>query len=174
VGKEKEELMPLVLPPLTRDVEKELINSPKYRHLVISEYRPWRLYLTEDQRYLGRCYAWLADRHVDLHQYEHLTADERENLDDIMSKHSYAVRRLWGATLVNSAWLGNEIETHRGHAHMHLIPRYFATPEFCGKAFPDQRFGKNYAPYEKYVPSHDILMAIRDVLRTEIGYAPRS
>ncbi len=166
--------MPLELPPLSKGAERELIQSPQYVHFLISEYRPWRLYLHADQRYLGRCYAWLGDRHVDLHRYELLSADERENLDDLVHKHSHAVRKLWKPDLINYAWLGNEVTVHRGHAHMHFIPRYHDAPEFCGKKFIDYQFGKNYAPYEAFDPGHDVLMAIRDVLRSEIGYAPRS
>ncbi|HYD93061.1 MAG TPA: hypothetical protein VEB18_01215 [Candidatus Paceibacterota bacterium] len=157
------------LAPLTPEEHRELLDSSKFRHLVICEYGPWRLYLAADQRYLGRAYAWLAARHEDFHRLEDLYTEESEKLQDLMARYSAAVKTLWGSDFVNYAWLGNEFHLHRGHGHMHLIPRYEAAPEFGGRAFPDYRFGKNYAPYEKYEPPEELLFAIRDALKAKIG-----
>jgi diadenosine tetraphosphate (Ap4A) HIT family hydrolase len=161
--------MPLTLPPLTKEIERDLLESPKFARFLIFDYRPWSLFLFRDQRYLGRAYAWLTSRHVDLHPYTDLDRDERENLEDLISIYGDAVRKLWKPDLINLAWFGNEIHLHRGHGHMHFIPRYNDTPTFDGVSFPDRHFGRNYAPYDKYEPCEERLMKIRDAFREAIG-----
>lgn len=148
-------------PPTAEQLEVLTAGAPEFAHLIIKEYQSWRLYLNADQRYFGRSYVWLTSRHVDMHQLTDLTRAEAQELFSIMRAFGkIACSRLLAAT-VNACWLGNEVRTHRGHGHMHLIPRYIGKLEFNKRRFIDERFGRNYAPYEKLILPHDELLDIK-------------
>lgn len=49
--------------------------------------------------------------------------------------------------------------------HVHIIPRYKEAREFAGAVFKDERWGKNYAPYDRsFVTEESVLFQIRDAL----------
>jgi diadenosine tetraphosphate (Ap4A) HIT family hydrolase len=56
--------------------------------------------------------------------------------------------------------------------HTHIIPRY-ATPRiFEGMQFIDERWGKNYAPFNtKFKTPEEILIKIRDAIKKELKEA---
>jgi diadenosine tetraphosphate (Ap4A) HIT family hydrolase len=162
--------MALNLSPITIDeYERLAYGDPAYGHLKIKDFRSWRLYLNEDQTYLGRCYLWLHGQHTDLQQRPELPAYHQRELKLFSGMVFRALSRLWSPDMVNEFYAGNEYEKHRGHAHLHLIPRYYLPAEFAGQLFPDERFGKNYAPYEKKRFSASLLKDIRDALADELS-----
>jgi len=156
---------------VTAAESRRLAHDPRFDDTLIGIYGNWRIYLNADQRYLGRSYAWWAGRHhIDLMDISDLLPRDRDELfETIVGSFRSAVANLWGSTHVNYAWLGNETEHHRGHGHLHMIPRYFGKqPQFAGESFPDLAIGKNYAPYEPYRAAEPIRNAIRDVLKNEL------
>jgi diadenosine tetraphosphate (Ap4A) HIT family hydrolase len=54
--------------------------------------------------------------------------------------------------------------------HVHIVPRYKETREFAGTIFNDNRWGKNYAPYDRsFVLEESILFKVRDVIKNELS-----
>ncbi len=156
------------LGPISNDEYHRLCDKDtRFEAFEIWDGNIWRLYLNEDQRYLGRSYVWLSSRHVDFHQLAHITPGEWEELQMIMRTFRSAVLSLWDADLINCAWLGNEYAKHRGHGHMHLVPRYHRVPTFEGREYPDERFGSDYKPYKRLKLPEQELLSIVDAVRRE-------
>lgn len=141
-------------------------ENPAYAHLKIHEGGSWRLLLHPDQRYLGRSIVWLTSRHVSRMPFEALKSGEVQELFSILRKLNVALNRLCKPGILNYCWLGNYMHEHDGHGHMHVIPRYEKAPVFNGVSYPDERWGSNYAPYEKLSTPDESLLAIRDAIRS--------
>jgi hypothetical protein len=165
--------------PASPQERDRLKRDPAFDRYLIGTIGTWSLYLHRDQRYLGRSYAWWqGGSHIDLMDFSDLTGRESKTLlYEVIPRFRKAVKDLWGATHVNYAWLGNEVHAHRGHGHMHLIPRYFdAVPTlFSGTAsarrFPDPNVGRNYAPYDRLVLDDVLLDLIKNDLRSAMAFA---
>lgn len=142
--------------------------APQYEKFIIREYQYWTLLLHEDQRYLGRSYAWLR-RPGEMQSFFELYPRERDELDRIGAAYESATRKLWQPDLWNDPWLGNEVKSHSGHGHMHLIPRYKEKRIFAGITFFDGRWGRNYAPHAPHKPSEKVLFKIRDAVRDALA-----
>jgi diadenosine tetraphosphate (Ap4A) HIT family hydrolase len=143
-------------------------DEDKYEMNLIKQYQYWAVYLYEDQRYLGRAYAWLV-RQGEMQDLFDLYPQEEFELFRIGKSYRRAVGNLWKPDMWNHAWLGNEVEAHAGHGHMHLIPRYASTRTFCGIEFNDERWGKNYAPYRKHKLQCAAHGAIRDAIKISLA-----
>lgn len=124
-------------------------ENPRYQHLVLYEGACWRVYLHEQQNYLGRVYLWLTTRHVPNHQFYDLDQHELRELQQLLAAYHLAITQLWEPHTLNYYWAGNHAAHHDGHGHLHVIPRYKSAPVLEGYGFPDHRFGKNHSPYEK-------------------------
>ncbi|KND51276.1 MAG: hypothetical protein ABA06_03130 [Parcubacteria bacterium C7867-001] len=160
--------MPFQLEPLTPEREKELIESPAFKHLLVKEYSHWSLYLSDNQSHLGRAYAWLTTRHVDVHPLYDLLPRENSELQWIMKEHRRATATIIGyPDLVNYEWLGNEFDKHRGHGHMHFIPRYSNWVKFKERLHVDVNFGKR-SKYEKLVLPELEMKKLVGAYRTEL------
>ncbi|HEX5774456.1 MAG TPA: hypothetical protein VFY28_00625 [Candidatus Paceibacterota bacterium] len=166
--------MDSLLAPITEaEVARLTGGDPRYEDLVIYDGLSWKLYLNEDQRYLGRAYVWLKSCHRDFHQLGDLNPDDLEELMRILRTYHATVRDLWNADTLNYGWLGNEYHMHRGHGHMHVVPRYAAPPEFGGREYPDERWGQDYKPYDKLKLPRNELLSITDELKERfIEYMP--
>lgn len=156
-------------PPITRAERERIINNPDYVHLSIAQNDCWRLYLHDDQYYLGRAYAWLVTRHVDLHRMTDLTPAEHLSLFSMCRKYEHVLDRLFQPAMVNDAWLGNVITEHRGHGHLHLIPRYARPVTHLGITFIDEQWGKNYAPNPSRTLPEATLFKICDTLKMQMS-----
>lgn len=137
--------------------------EPRYRGSVIKGYEHFTLLLNEDQKLLGRAVVWL-NRPGDMQHLSDLSLEEWHELRHVIQEHRYALDVLWAPDLMNYAWLGNFIHEHRGHGHMHLIPRYKTLRTFQSVTFTDERWARNY-PQDSYVPIPRLFVSIRDALR---------
>ena len=158
----------------TPEMLARIMYNPAFDEYVVGTLGNWRIYLCADQRYLGRSYAWwLGKSHVDLMDPSNLPPHELHDLFyNVGRRFKTAVQELWGATHINYAWLGNETPIHRGHGHLHLIPRYFGeTPKYLGSDFADPNVGKNYKPSDPRKLSEDVLFQMRDTLRKVMRFA---
>lgn len=146
-------------------------GDPYFSQFDIKHYDHWTLRVEEGQRYLGQAVAWL-ERDGDMQRISSLNQIERYELwSKLLPEYEQAIERLWQPDHMNYAWLGNFIELHNGHGHMHLIPRYKHSREFSGITFEDGRWGKNYVPYAQEKRSLQTALAVRDALRKEIKEA---
>lgn len=130
--------------PATPEEEQDILHSPEYTPWILGEYYYWTLYLNaRDQGIIGRSYIWLHTRHIDRMSMTQLTRVEQMEFFQVLEKYEWAVRQLFGDTLltVNVEWLGNETHLHRGHGHAHLTPRFREKVEFDGLFFIDQNPG---------------------------------
>ena len=123
------------------------VHDPAYDTHFLAIYGNWMLFLNKDQRYLGRSYAWWVGGHVDRMDISQLPiADMYDLFHGVTRAFSAAVAEAWGATHVNYSWLGNEVDKHGGHGHLHLVPRYFKRSPIIGsETFPDLHIKKNWA-----------------------------
>lgn len=157
--------------PPTEEEIRTILDNPAYRRWKIAEYEHWALYLNaNDQMLLGRAKAWLSGHHLDRMSFSELTPDELcELVYTVMSEYEQAVRRCWpGVTTVNAEWLGNATKHHRGHGHLHLIPRYAGKVDFAGMTFFDPDPEKRRTT-ERLTVSEDTLEQIRFALKSAIG-----
>jgi diadenosine tetraphosphate (Ap4A) HIT family hydrolase len=134
-----------------------------FQKFMIREYKHWGVYLHKNQYFLGRVYIWAKrEDAVDLMQ---MTTEEREELFDIGRAVNNALSELFKPDLMNYAALGN-ISTH---LHLHVIPRYSSSRTFAGQKFVDERWGKNYAPYNyDFETPESVLVKIRDSIREKL------
>ncbi len=144
-------------------MEKEKYRSLdlEYKGWILKEYKYWTLLLHEEQRYLGRSYVWLL-RYGGMQKFSEITDEEYAELRLIIREYEKAIDKIWKPDFMNYAWLGNIFTHHGGHGHLHLIPRYEKEREFAGQNFIDTRWGKNYAPSDKFEVSEEVLEKIRD------------
>lgn len=124
-----------------------------FKPLIIKKYRFWDLLLSEKQRYLGRTYIWWRDR----------SPGEGENmaLDELPDEALLEVKKIWrdvvrccrmlGYTTepygqnfrLNTAYLANESQHHKGHMHIHFYPRTSANfTSILGVKTMDENFEK--------------------------------
>lgn len=142
--------------------------SDKFEEYSIKRYRFWTVYVAENQQYLGRAVIWLT-REGDMQRLSSLTSEERAELWDIvLPEYESAVAKLWAPDHMNYAWLGNYFPAHKGHGHMHVIPRYASSRVFQGNTFVDAEWGNMYGRTPGDSPK-EVVVAVRDALRAEMN-----
>lgn len=129
--------------------------------LTIKEYKNWVVHLSDDQRYLGRCIIRLR-RHLE--DFFDINEEELKELFEITKKLRDAIKEIFGAGMFNYATLGNVVR----HVHLHFIPRYSKKVNFLGIIFEDERWGQNYAPYNKFKISQEIKSKIIDKIKKKL------
>lgn len=133
-----------------------------YEKLKIKTYRHWDVYLHENQCYIGRTFVLLKDKGVE--DFLAVEGETRAEFFLIGSDIKKALKTLFKPDKMNYAALSNVSP----EIHVHFVPRYKEPREFAGMTFVDERWGKNYAPYDKsFVLEEAILFMIRDALKEQ-------
>lgn len=149
--------------------ENDTYNNSFYEQFAIKRYQHWTLQVEEKQRYLGQAVVWL-EREGDMQRLSSLTKPERDELwESVLPDYEVALYRLWQPDHLNYAWLGNSFHLHKGHGHLHLIPRYKTSRTFEGREFTDDRWGRNYVPYTQDAAPAAVALAVRDALISQLG-----
>ena len=138
-----------------------------FQDLVLKEGQRWTLYLHQNQYYLDRAYVWLV-RPGQMQRLSQLSLVELASLRTFQQLYEEALSQLWHPDHMNYAWLGNEFPSHKGHGHMHLVPRYGRPVVFGEHTFIDERWGRNYAPCPTQIYPDRLLLAIQDALRRQL------
>jgi len=139
-----------------------------YAQFDIKRYAHWTLRVNENQAYLGRAIIWLK-REGDMQRLSSLTEEERKELwDKVLPEYEAALQELFKPDHMNYTWLGNLFHEHKGHGHMHLIPRYVSPREFEGMVFTDENWGHHYKIGEKKDVPLEVVFAMRDAFRKHI------
>ena len=134
-----------------------------YEYLLIKNFDHWFVQLHEKQCYLGRLII-AAKREDDVDFFE-MSPDEREEFFDLGRKVKKALSDLFQPDRLNYANLQNIWN----HLHVHVIPRYASSRTFDGIVFQDQRWGKNYAPYDsEFKVPESTQFKIRDSLKERL------
>ena len=135
-----------------------------YKRLLIKEYKYWEVYLNENQCYLGKVYIWAKRK--DVLDFFDMTKEEQEEYFKIGKELKKALSNLFKPDLYNYATLANVSP----HLHTHFIPRYKDKRELFGVTFTDERWGQNYAPYNKgFKISEEILIKIKEAMKSELS-----
>ncbi len=115
----------------------------EFEKLLIKRYNHWEVYLHENQCYLGRSYIWaIRDNVVDFFD---MNEEEKREYFQVGKELKTALLTSFNPDLFNYATLANTSP----HLHTHVIPRYKDKREFMGIIFKDERWGRNYAPYDR-------------------------
>ena len=131
-----------------------------YKKLKIKSYKHWDVYLHENQCYLGRVFLLLKDDQG-IEDFLSIEGEIRDEFFFIGGQVKAALKTLFQPEKMNYAALSNVSEK----VHIHFIPRYKTAREFCGILFTDQRWGQNYAPYDRsFTLDEKGLFKIRDAL----------
>ncbi len=134
-----------------------------YEQLKIKSYKRWDLYLHENQCYLGRVFVLLKEE--GLEDFLSIAGDTRAEFFRIGEKVKEALKALFNPDKMNYAALSNTSPV----IHVHMVPRYKEPREFAGAIFKDERWGKNYAPYDRtFVLEESILFQIRDAIKQQL------
>ena len=135
-----------------------------YEKLKIKSYEHWDVYLHENQCYLGRVFLLLKnDRGIE--DFLAVNGEARDEFFLVGGKVKAALKTLFQPDKMNYAALSNVSEK----IHVHFVPRYRQSREFCGINFNDQRWGQNFAPYDRsFALDEDILLKIRDKFKEQL------
>lgn len=135
-----------------------------YDQLKIKSYKHWDLYLHENQCYLGRVFVLLRDD-TGVEDFLSITGEVQKEFFSIGRDVKAALKTLFQPDKMNYAALSNT----SAKIHVHIVPRYQSARTFAGMVFHDQRWGKNYAPYDRtFVLEEPMLFAIRDTLEEQL------
>ncbi len=139
----------------------------KFEHLVIEDFRYWRLYLHPRQYpYIGRCYA--ASLREDAKSVVDMNGAERDELYEVvLPVWGRAVKKQFGHNTENMdlSFFGNEWH----HLHVHFIPRFTGVVLYGGCEFRDPNIGANYSPYPKKKLPHQFMLQLVADMRDAIG-----
>jgi len=111
----------------------------------LGSFRDWRVTVSRDQNYLGKCIIALRRHEED---FLALRAEEREEMWQATSAVRDALTRCFAPDHFNYQILGNLVP----HVHMHLSPRYTSPREFTGMTFTDEHWGTWPFPTEQELP----------------------
>lgn len=104
----------------------------------------WKIFLVQNQSYLGRCVV-ISKRHCE--ELSELKQEEWLDFADVVNKLEKALEKTFGATMFNWTCMMNDSyksENPNPHVHWHFRPRYNHKVEFAGLIFEDSEFGHHY------------------------------
>lgn len=137
-----------------------------YEQFKLADFTHWAAYLHVSQNYLGRLYL-AAKRDGDI-DFLDMRVEEQSDFFESGGKVKRALDDLFQPDRLNYASLQNEWP----HLHVHVIPRYASPRTFDGITFTDERWGKNYAPYDKsFTVPEATLFRIRDELAARLSHS---
>lgn len=120
----------------------------------------WKIDLSDNQYYLGRCYVSLKRQCPALSQ---LSKEEILDFLEIVKKLEPALKKAFGATMFNWTCLMSnayKINPPNPHVHWHFMPRYNYKVEFEGLIFEDKEFAHHYDNNAKKQVSEELMKKI--------------
>ena len=137
--------------------------------VVVYETDLWKIILSFDQYYLGRCIIVLKR---DCGRFSELTHDEiNDFFYNIVKKLEHSLKEAFGATMFNwTCLMNNAYKEHPPHpwVHWHFRPRYDHNVNFEGETFMDLEFGKHYARQTEKQVSHEMMEKIAEEIRKHL------
>jgi len=138
--------------------------SVDYDQLKIKSYKYWDVYLHENQCYLGRVFVQLKEDEG-VKDFLDIKGEVRDEFFQIGEEVKRALDILFKPDKMNYAALSNTSPK----IHVHVVPRYQEDRQFSGQVFKDQRWGQNFAPYDRnFALEESVLFKIRDALKDHL------
>jgi diadenosine tetraphosphate (Ap4A) HIT family hydrolase len=134
------------------------------KNSLVYETRYWKISLTDDQAYLGRCSVNLKRHCGDLAD---LKPDEQKDLFKVVKLLEGALRDAFGAVMFNWTCLMNnayKAKIPKPHVHWHFRPRYDKKVKFTGIVFEDLEFAHHYSRERKLEVSSDVKKKIIEMI----------
>jgi diadenosine tetraphosphate (Ap4A) HIT family hydrolase len=128
----------------------------------------WKIDLSDNQYYLGRCYVSLKRECPSLSQ---LTKEEMLGLLEIVKTLESALKKEFNATMFNWTCLMNDAyksENPKPEVHFHLRPRYNHKVNFEGELFEDKEFAHHYDNKAKKEISEEIMKKIIEKIKANM------
>lgn len=110
----------------------------------ILETNYWKVFISPNQTYLGRCFVALKRHCGDLAELE---KEEWEEYVGLVKRLEAALRKTFEAIMFNWTCLMNDAYKKADpdpHVHWNFRPRYGQPVEVDGLFFEDQEFGRHY------------------------------
>jgi diadenosine tetraphosphate (Ap4A) HIT family hydrolase len=128
----------------------------------------WKIDLSDNQYYLGRCYVSLKRQCPALSQ---LTKEEMLDFFEIAKKLEPALKKAFGSTMFNWTCLMNNAyksENPKPQVHFHFKPRYNHKVNFEGEVFEDKEFAHHYDHKAKKEVSEEIMRKIIEKIKANM------
>lgn len=137
--------------------------------IIIFETKFWKVILSDDQAYLGRCVIVLKR---DCGEMSNLTSDEWMDFHtNIVKKLETTFKKAFDATMFNWTCLMNnafKAENPKPHVHWHFRPRYNHNVKFEGGQFQDLEFAHHYNRERKNFVSKELLKKISEEVKKHL------
>lgn len=128
----------------------------------------WKILLSENQHYLGRCVIVLK-RHCE--NLSELKQEEWIDFAEVVNKLEASLKEAFNAPMFNWTCMMNndyKLEKPNPHVHWHLRPRYKSKIEFNGLFFEDAEFGHHYDRTKTKEVSCDVQKKIIEKIRKNL------
>ncbi len=126
----------------------------------------WKVILSPDQAYLGRCVIVLKR---ECGQLSKLTSEEWADFHkNIVQKLEFAVKKAFNATMFNWTCLMNNAfksENPKPQVHWHFRPRYRNEIKLAGEQFKDLEFAHHYSRERNKLISKEVLERISEQIK---------
>ena len=132
-------------------------NECRYQ---LAESGHWRVFLADEQDYVGRCVLVLR-RHCE--SLSELTEEEWMELHRMVRLIESCVKEVFGAELCNWSCLMNSFyksSDPNPHVHVHVRPRYRTPVTINGHVYADAEFGHHYSLQRNSRVSEEDMQAI--------------
>lgn len=144
----------------------EALNSEN--ETLVLETKFWKVILSYDQYYLGRCVV-LCKRHCN--NMSDLEEDEVLDFFELVRKFENSLKKSFGATMFNWACLMNNAYKTNGdsHVHWHVRPRYRENIVFEEEEFVDENFAQHYDRSKNKIIEEEVRRKIVDRIVENFG-----
>jgi len=134
-----------------------------FAKLKITEGKYWDVFLHEDQTVIGRIYFWYKEEGI----IDLLDTTEEAILEfyNLAKKFKGSLVNLFKSDMFNYLALNNNTR----HLHIHMIPRYSEKVEQFGFVFEDNNFGKSYKRNPDFKIDEEILIKIKETIKTQLA-----
>ena len=136
---------------------------------LLFETKYWKVILSDEQSYLGRCVIPLKRN---CEKLSDLTSKERLDFhENVVKKLEILLKKTFDATMFNWPCLMNntyQTENPKPQVHWHFRPRYNHSVKFAGKEFQDPDFAHHYNRERKDFVSKELLRKIFDELKKHL------
>lgn len=138
----------------------EYCEELKENKNLVFETNNWKVFLSKDQAYLGRCRI-ISKKHIS--ELLKLNKEEWEDFHNIIKRLEKSLKKAFDAKMFNWTCMMNDAYLEKNpnpHIHWHFRPRYDKKIKILNVIFQDKEFGKHYDRARKQEISEKIMNEI--------------